>query len=499
MNKNIAKYWLLALTLMSGLFLASCEDDDEDPVLRVNHETFDFETTGGTGHLYIFANQAWEMKVEGGEDWFHPEMTNGPTEGLVYLDVDTNWTVGPDRVANLTITSGSLSVGVKVTQAGLVPVLTVPESVSIPFVGGDKGITINSNIAWTIKNAAEIPSWLTLDVTSGTAGVTTITAKAAQETDVELSFTLIIAGEGVEDQQVKVIQEAPAGVHTPNVQPTDNLNDVIAAAAEGDSLFLAPGTYSVSNKIIVGKGVVIAAAHPFKKPVIEAVFEAPNSCGDITFKNVILSGKNDASLDYCFRFMTNGASYGVLTMDGCEVKDYEKAFIYAGGDEDIALAGLIINDCVVTNIKTNGSDGIDFRGSDVVKIELTNSTFNKVAPARDFLRVDAASGNGLKVLIDHCTFYGCSETKRTGLFNMRDGDTRTTYSNNILVKCSPIGRAGTFTAEGNYYSEVDGTWLSTDKKGTDADPQFKDAAAGDFTVGNGDIRTAKAGDPRWVE
>ena len=60
-------------------------------------------------------------------------------------------------------------------------------------------------------------------------------------------------------------------------------------------------------------------------------------------------------------------------------------------------------------------------------------------------------------------------------------------------------------SSGNFYHLLDGyvteganaNALFVDKSGTIADPQFKDAANGDFTVGNDNVKDKKAGDPRW--
>jgi hypothetical protein len=44
---------------------------------------------------------------------------------------------------------------------------------------------------------------------------------------------------------------------------------------------------------------------------------------------------------------------------------------------------------------------------------------------------------------------------------------------------------------------ADATISWFDSKGTVLDPQFKDAAKGDFTIGNDNVKDKKAGDPRW--
>jgi hypothetical protein len=63
------------------------------------------------------------------------------------------------------------------------------------------------------------------------------------------------------------------------------------------------------------------------------------------------------------------------------------------------------------------------------------------------------------------------------------------------------------TFDGNYYFAADGYVTEgananakfVDSKGTIKDPQYKNAAAGDFTVGDEDIKYYGVGDPRWTK
>jgi hypothetical protein len=100
------------------------------------------------------------------------------------------------------------------------------------------------------------------------------------------------------------------------------------------------------------------------------------------------------------------------------------------------------------------------------------------------------------------------------VFYVRFKGNTITFTNNIMVgtnyKRGFANNANTDqapTLEGNIYfntvnlteagATADATISWFDKNGTVLDPQFKDAANGDFTVGNDNVKDKKAGDPRW--
>ena len=187
-----------------------------------------------------------------------------------------------------------------------------------------------------------------------------------------------------------------------------------------------------------------------------------------------------------------------------------------------AVEAINIKNCVIYGIECSGGDFIDSRAGYPKEINLLQSTFYTVATARDFIRVDDASGNfagvaGPKVTVDHCTLYNVGAgAANYRLLYVRFAENKLTFTNNIVVgtnykrgftnqsKSDP-----TPTLQNNFYwncenltapgAGADATIVWFDENGTVANPGFKNADGGDFTL-NVDSEPYKnnAGDPRWI-
>ena len=79
---------------------------------------------------------------------------------------------------------------------------------------------------------------------------------------------------------------------------------------------------------------------------------------------------------------------------------------------------------------------------------------------------------------------------KRGFANQSSTDAEPTLDNNVYFNTQNL----ISLADGNTEKV---TWF--DEKGTVLDPQFKDAANGDFTIGNDNVKDMKVGDPRWMK
>jgi hypothetical protein len=165
-------------------------------------------------------------------------------------------------------------------------------------------------------------------------------------------------------------------------------------------------------------------------------------------------------------------------------------------------------------VQTISADLIDFRASYVASVTLTNSTFNKCAPARDFIRLDAAaglSGTGktTTVLVDHCTIYASSNTQdrivyvrfvtnsltvKNTLIAGTDG-----YYTNQTASTQPVCTNNNYFNAAGFYTDayVAGAKIDVSGNYTTLDPGFTNASAGDFTLSNQTLIDNAVGDPRW--
>ena len=132
------------------------------------------------------------------------------------------------------------------------------------------------------------------------------------------------------------------------------------------------------------------------------------------------------------------------------------------------------------------------------------------------MRLDAAAaytGTGLTstVLIDHSTFYSVSNTQdrilyvrfnvniltvRNSLFAATDGY----YTNQPSSSQPTCSNNNYFNAVG-FFTPAYVTNAKSDISGnhTTLDPGFTNAANGDFTVSNQELKDNGIGDPRWLQ
>jgi hypothetical protein len=124
------------------------------------------------------------------------------------VNVAENLTVAT-RAATVTITSGTLSQQVTVTQAAAAPTLGVtPATIDAAAGTGTYAVTITSNTAWTaaVNTAA---TWCTLSPASAT-GNGTVTVNVAENLTVATRAATVTITSGTLSQQVTVTQAAAA-------------------------------------------------------------------------------------------------------------------------------------------------------------------------------------------------------------------------------------------------------------------------------------------------
>lgn len=297
------------------------------------------------------------------------------------------------------------------------------------------------------------------------------------------------------------------------VYPEDNLATVIAAAEDGATLVLFPGDYTVNagTSIALNKSISIKGQLPNNKPMIHVQFTLASGAVNVEFKDIDMDG--DGTLANVFEYTSAGFDYGTLSISGCNIHDYTSRLIY--GNVASKVAGLTVDNSILTNVDVaNGGDFIDFRLTYLANVTLTNSTFANCAPGRDFVRLDAAAGytgTGLTstVLIDHCTFYGVSNTQdrilyvrfnantstvRNSLFAATDG-----YYTNQAATTQPTCQNNNYFNAPGFFTPAYVTNAKVDISGnhTTLDPGFVNAAAGNFTITNQTLKDNAVGDPRW--
>ncbi|MGN0309717.1 MAG: DUF4957 domain-containing protein, partial [Bacteroides sp.] len=298
------------------------------------------------------------------------------------------------------------------------------------------------------------------------------------------------------------------------VYPEDDWTTLFTEAEDGTIFALFPGTYNMPldengkvGKLALSKSISIKAVRPNDRPVINGSFQIMEGASLISLKQVVLDGTGtDGSQAFDYK---DAGTYTGIEIDDCEIHHYGKGFFYI--NVAAQLDHITINNSLIHDIECEGGDMFDCRAGAYNSFTLTNSTVWNSCLARDFVRMDdkssAFAGVAPVITISNNTLVGVSNDASRRILYVRFKGNTNTFTNNIVTSTvgnfsnqkntsvPTFGKNVYFQADGLTTAGANANALWVDDKATVADPKFKDAVNGDFTVGNEDVT---AGDPRWI-
>lgn len=284
----------------------------------------------------------------------------------------------------------------------------------------------------------------------------------------------------------------------------DSLVAILNAAVDGDSFVIMKGEFDLGEYTLT-KAVSLAGYKASEKPTIRGNFKPSGTVGSLDLKNLILDGAVSGVATRSQLINADATStVGNVNIIACEIKNYKSGLI--NNNTNGKFSNVKISDCIITNIVGDGGDGFDFRGGTLASLTVENSTFN--SGFRAFVRVQISSN----IKFNNCTFYkicNFNNSNNSGFFRCGGGTLEVSKCLFVGTGVSTYGNwskassnmGATPTYNNNVYYDCLNLWagLYTNPSSCDAtekDPQFKDAANGDFTVQNSSV---SAGDPRWLK
>lgn len=137
------------------------------PSLSVSTSSINVGVNGGTLDATVTSNTQWEASSN--QSWLTVGKSSSEAGDNISLNLSASNNTGIDqRTATVTVTAGSISKTIIVTQEGIVPTLTVSkDEVEIDADGGSESVLLSSNVEWT---ASSDQSWVNISQTSGVAG-----------------------------------------------------------------------------------------------------------------------------------------------------------------------------------------------------------------------------------------------------------------------------------------------------------------------------------------
>lgn len=300
------------------------------------------------------------------------------------------------------------------------------------------------------------------------------------------------------------------------VRPGDDFASLIKNAEAGSVFALMPDTFKIMSEdetgtsaVAISKNIEIKGIYPTAAPVIQGRFEI-NDGASVSIDNVVLDGSANVSTDQAFNFKTAGATYGKVIIKNSEIKNYAKGVFYV--NVACTINELTFKNCLIHDIECDGGDMFDCRKGRIDNLNLLESTIYNSAASRDFIRMDDASsalGGTPVVTVNKCTIDGASNKAKRLLYVRYVGNV-INWTNNIVSNTGAVwsnqSKTGVPTFQNNVYfncaklnvADVEGkTNMFADEAGKEANPEYKNAAKGDFTIGNESVKKLGAGDPRW--
>lgn len=307
-------------------------------------------------------------------------------------------------------------------------------------------------------------------------------------------------------------------------------SDIVAAinnAPEGYRLVIEPGTYGIAaegatygGNVAISKKITLKGLRQNDHPIIRGRITL-NDGAALELDQITLDGNDDkekpnADQAFVFKKVGDMSEMEYLHVYNSEIKNFVKGLFYIADSELSHVKEIIFNNCIVSNIECVSGDFLDCRkGAAVEVLTFSNSTVYNCCLERDFVRYDDGSSNfsalGItcNITIDHNTIVGAANTASRRILYTRFKTHTITFTNNLVTNtlANFSNQSGTAipSFDNNVYFEANGLCVSgansngkfIDEKGTVLDPQFKDAAKGDFTIGNDNVKDLKVGDPRW--
>ncbi len=225
-----------------------------------------------------------------------------------------------------------------------------------------------------------------------------------------------------------------------------------------------------------------------------------------------------------------------ITIMNCNISGVNSYFLWDNQVQVWYADNVLIDNCLVHLTTPTGSKVISGgyfwtnKGSGFFRnLTFNNSTFYNTGDGdvKYFVQYGGFGNDQVKdpdtqfgwtdntITYTNCTFYHVCANGQWGNYNGVAGK-KTSYwnmKNCIFYDCSSSGVARRFLAgkqnqatakfENNTYMKADGTFQDPgnyDTSGTniEEDPQFKDPANGDFTIGGATQIARRTGDPRWL-
>ena len=179
-----------------------------DPVLNVSTESISASVEGTTKSITVEGNISWEASCT--SDWITITPTKG-AKGSSTLNIvvaENTKTVAREAVIKVSNAEYKIEKQIAVSQVAFNPTLNVSTvSISAPYAGTTKSVTVNGNLSWEASCDAD---WVTITPTKGAKGTSTLKVVVAENisTSARSAVVKISNSEYNVEKQITISQKA---------------------------------------------------------------------------------------------------------------------------------------------------------------------------------------------------------------------------------------------------------------------------------------------------
>ena len=139
--------------------------------LAVGTERLEFPDEAATQHIDIAATGYWTATTSAG--WLQLGTTHGKGNASLSVTAEANKSTTQSRNATVTISNGTASYTVSVSQATMTEMLRIVDTSTLVhyYPGGSNEVAVESNVAWSVSSNA---SWLTVSKNEAGTGFTIV-------------------------------------------------------------------------------------------------------------------------------------------------------------------------------------------------------------------------------------------------------------------------------------------------------------------------------------
>jgi len=160
---TMKKYLSFFLFVVAGVLLTYCE---KEPIIELQQVEYLISEKGGSQSVSFTTNYDWSATISGGA-WLTISKSAGESKTASFTFFATPNDNFDNRTATISITAGSLSKSISVSQSKKKAILITKNRYEISTEGGNIEVEVKSNIELDILIPTECQSWITNSTTKG--------------------------------------------------------------------------------------------------------------------------------------------------------------------------------------------------------------------------------------------------------------------------------------------------------------------------------------------